>query len=75
MDHISVRLGESVKAAMDEKGVSKRRMAADTGIPFATLDRKLKGLGRSSFTFPELFVIAARLERRVSDIIPEELLA
>lgn len=74
MDHISAELAKAVQAAMDGKGVSKRQMAADTGIPFTTLDRKLRGLGNSDFTFPELHLIADRLECRVSDIIPEGLL-
>lgn len=74
MDHISAELGRAVQAAMDNRGISKRQLAADTGIPFATLDRKLKGLGKSDFTFPELHRIAARLACRVSDIIPEGLL-
>ena len=59
---------------MDSKGISKRQMAADTGIAYATLDRKLRGLGKSDFTFPELHLIADRLECRVSEIIPEGLL-
>ena len=59
---------------MDNKGISKRKLANVTGIPFATLDRKLRGVGKSAFTFPELSAIAEHLDCSVSDLIPEELL-
>lgn len=74
MDHISALLGHTVQAAMDDKGISKRKLASDTGIPFVTLDRKLRGLGKSPFTFPELRAIADQLDCPVSALIPEELL-
>lgn len=59
---------------MDDKGISNRQLAHTTGIPFTTLNRKLRGLGKSSFTFPELCAIADHLDCSVSALIPEELL-
>lgn len=64
-----------MQAAMDDKGISIRQMAKDTGIAFTTLDRKLKGKGKSTFDFVELIAVAEQLDCSVSTLVPAELLA
>lgn len=67
-------LGQQVQAVMDAKGVSMRQLATGTGIPNVTLNRKLRGLGKTPLNFPELCLIAEYLGCRVAALIPEELL-
>jgi transcriptional regulator with XRE-family HTH domain len=57
-----------VLAAMGEAEMSKSRLAEATGIPYSTLNRKL--MGRSEFTFEELFMIAQATDTRPSAFVP-----
>ncbi|MDI6024501.1 helix-turn-helix transcriptional regulator [Leucobacter sp. UT-8R-CII-1-4] len=48
-----------VQAAIEDAGRSKRSLSDETGIPYPTLNRKLKA--QTEFSFTELFAIAEAL--------------
>ncbi|MGW5316752.1 helix-turn-helix domain-containing protein [Nocardia thailandica] len=73
MDHIPAALGQSVREAVTDAGLSIRKVAEETGIAFATLQRKLKGHTRSTFDVVELHQIATLLDRPTASLLPEEL--
>jgi transcriptional regulator with XRE-family HTH domain len=58
-----------VSMAILQSEVSKSRIADLTGIPYSTLNRKLKG-SSADFTFPELFAIARVVGVQPSAFIP-----
>lgn len=47
---------QTVAQAVLNSGMSKNRVATETGIPYRTLDRKLRGA--SDFTWRDLLAIA-----------------
>lgn len=49
----------AVRDAISESGRTKLALSDDTGIPYATLNRKLAG--KSDFTFRELLTLADAL--------------
>ncbi|WP_119698641.1 helix-turn-helix domain-containing protein [Microbacterium halotolerans] len=61
----------AVEAAIERSGRSRRAISNETGIPYATLNRKLAG--RSEFTFSELFLISEVLGVRPSRFVPPRL--
>lgn len=61
-----------IRHILEDKGVSKNSLADQTNIPYKTLCRRLEGDGL--LTLIELRKIAAALEVRPSDILPEDLL-
>ena len=65
------RLEAVVAARMDELGLSIRKAAEMTGIPHATLSRRLKERGEPSFTVGELMRLADLFGITVSDIMTE----
>ncbi|MFE3060648.1 helix-turn-helix domain-containing protein [Nocardia sp. NPDC059239] len=73
MDHVNEVLGQAVEDALTESGLSIREAAKQTGIPFATLHRKMCGKGK--FTVIELLSLANATDRTLRSLIPEELLA
>ncbi|MFI6368894.1 hypothetical protein ACIBG0_39985 [Nocardia sp. NPDC050630] len=75
MDHTSEMLGRVVEQALIDADVSIRKASAETGIAFTTLQRKLRGQGKTSFDVLELLALARLLQRPLSSLIPQELLA
>ncbi|MGI5223242.1 helix-turn-helix domain-containing protein [Nocardia sp. CA-290969] len=73
MDQTSVAVGESVGRALDAADLSLRKAAAQTGIPYTTLHRKIKGHGKTGFTINELLNIAEALDMSLSQLLPEEI--
>ncbi|MGO1410388.1 MAG: helix-turn-helix domain-containing protein [Microbacterium sp.] len=59
---------KAVETAIARSGQSRRAISKETGIPYATLNRKLAG--RSEFTFSELFLISDVLGVRPSQFVP-----
>lgn len=57
-----------MSAAILHFGKTITETAEATGIPYSTLNRKLKG--HSDFTFVELYMLAKTLQMKVSDIVP-----
>lgn len=70
MDNASLdhRVAELVDAAITESGKSRNAVAKETGVPYATLDRKLKGI--ASFNVSELSRIAQATGRTTGSFIP-----
>lgn len=68
MADIRTEVTTRVLAAMGSAELSKLKLAETTGIPYSTLNRKL--MGRSEFSFEELFLIAEATHRRPSDFVP-----
>lgn len=62
------QVGQNVRAAFDEAGLSVNGASRESGIPYTSLDRKLKGL--SSFTVAELRRLGAITGRRLGDFLP-----
>lgn len=54
-------VAEVVRSAMKDAGISQRELADRTGLPLATLLRRLSGQARS-FTVGELFAIAEAVD-------------
>ena len=57
-----------IQARMARARVTRRELAARTGIPFATLDRKLDAA--HELTFAELHLISASLGTNPSAFLP-----
>jgi molybdenum-dependent DNA-binding transcriptional regulator ModE len=72
MDHAEYdrATGQIAKAAIIEAFGSVQGGAKASGIPYASLDRKLKGI--TSFTTRELRLLAGVTKRRVRDLLPRE---
>ncbi|MEQ6899240.1 helix-turn-helix domain-containing protein [Microbacterium sp. KR10-403] len=72
MDHAEYdrTVGTNVHEAILESGLSVRGAADRSGIPYTTLDRKLKGL--SSFTVADLRRIGQITRRRADSFMPRE---
>ncbi|MDR6691377.1 putative transcriptional regulator [Microbacterium sp. 1154] len=62
------RVAELVAAAIDETGPSRNAVAKEAGVPYATLDRKLKGI--APFNVSELNRLAQATGRDAGDFIP-----
>ena len=69
MEHLDTRVAESLKAMLDEAGITVRVAAARTGIPLTTLHRKIVGPRRTSLTVTELADLAALLGVDASKIV------
>ena len=71
MSNLSVaeQVAEKVSLAIFNAGKNKSQIAKDTGIPYATLHRKLKG--RGELTFSELMLISTAIGVRPSQFMPE----
>lgn len=67
-DDYDRQVGENVRAALQQAGFSVNGAAGESGIAYATLDRKLKGI--TSFTVSELNRLAAITSREESDFLP-----
>lgn len=68
-DEYDRQVGENVRAAFKQAGLSVNRAASESGIAYATLDRKLKGI--TSFTVSELSRLADITSRLESDFLPK----
>lgn len=66
-DNTSTRISRVVTQMLEQAGVSQKAAAEATGIPRATLIRRLSG--HSPFQTTELEAVAALLGVNVSDIV------
>ncbi|MCS0500609.1 helix-turn-helix domain-containing protein [Protaetiibacter mangrovi] len=64
----AAEIARRIEARMARARVSRRDLASRTGIPFATLDRKLDAV--QELTFAELHAISACLGTNPSAFIP-----
>ena len=64
-------VSDAITHAMNDLGISKTTLAKKAGIPYATLDRKLKCVG--DFGIGELFRIAKALRVPTADLLPADL--
>lgn len=69
-DEYDRKVGENVRDAIEAKGLSVNGAAKESGIAYATLDRKLKGL--SSFNTRELRALSRITGRKVRTFLPAE---
>lgn len=56
---VAEQCAAAVQSAISASGKTKLSISEHTGIPYATLNRKLAG--KSEFTFAELFLLAEDL--------------
>ncbi len=72
MDNASFdhRVAELVDAAIDESGKSRNAVAKDAGVPYATLDRKLRGI--APFNVSELNRLARATGKTPGSFLPDE---
>lgn len=68
-DDYESTVAANVRQAITDTFGSVNSAARETGIAYATLDRKLRGL--SSFNLGELRRIATATDRRVVDLLPK----
>lgn len=61
-------LADKIAAEMTRKGMSQTRLAAQSGIPYSTLNRKLGGFG--SFNMIEVYRIAKALGVEPVSLLP-----
>lgn len=61
----------AVQEAIGQAGRTRRSISEETGIPYASLNRKLAG--KTGFTFSELFLIAEATGVRPSRFAPPRL--
>lgn len=66
--HLARRVHETIT----RHNISRNEMSKQSGIPYATLTRKLQG--HSDFTVKELGKIAKVLGLTIGDLIPSEIL-
>ena len=65
----AVEIARRIEARMERARLTRRELASRTGIPFATLDRKLDAA--QELTFAELHAISACLGTNPSAFIPD----
>lgn len=58
-NQVAVDSARLVQVAIGDSGRSKRSVSDETGIPYPTLNRKLKA--QTEFSFSELFLLAEAL--------------
>ncbi len=68
MDHLDVMVAERVQHVLAKRGVGLNDLVKHTGMPAATLQRRLAA--RGSFTLCELARIAAFVGCRTAELIP-----
>jgi transcriptional regulator with XRE-family HTH domain len=66
-EELSIAVAEQVRRLLDERGISGRQLAAQTGIPQRTIANKLSG--RNPFDLDDLAKIAAVLEVDVTELL------
>lgn len=69
---VSPNLSEQVNQTITQRGMNRSQISEASGIPRATLIRKLQG--HSDFTVRELGSIAKALGLTIADLIPAEIL-
>ena len=67
--HVNERIAAAASAALRSKGISQRDAAARTGIPLATLSRRLTG--QSPFIVTELELIASLVDLTLSQLLAQ----
>lgn len=67
MDSLSLRTAQVVSTAIDAAGLTQLGVSETTGIPRATLIRRLRG--QSPFTLTELAAVAEVLDTTVGDLL------
>lgn len=65
---IAAATAATVKAELGEQGITLAQAARDTGIPFSTLHRRLRGTP-PGFSVTELSSLASLLGMDVSDLL------
>jgi transcriptional regulator with XRE-family HTH domain len=66
-EELSNAVAEQIRRLLEERGVSGRQLATQTGIPQRTVANKLSG--KSPFDLDDLAKIAAMLEVDVTDLL------
>lgn len=69
-DVYAQRIAEKVTAAIQAAGLSQREVAAETGIPLVTLNRRLNG--HAPFTVAELYCVAVALRVSAASLYPDD---
>jgi hypothetical protein len=67
--HLTGTIAENVRQAISAAGKNTNRVALSTGIPLATLQRRLKGIETQSFKVNELELIANDLGISITTLI------
>ena len=60
--------GDRIAAAFVRSGMSKQKLADETGIPYATLSRRFK---RGGWTLSEAFAIAAAFQISIVELLDD----
>jgi transcriptional regulator with XRE-family HTH domain len=66
-EELSSAVAEQIRRLLEERGISGRQLAAQTGIPQRTIANKLSG--KSPFDLDDLAKIADMLQVGVTDLL------
>ncbi|MCH9274967.1 helix-turn-helix domain-containing protein [Bifidobacterium amazonense] len=69
MSNVDIEIGHEVDRKIRTKGITKRAISDKTGMPYSTLNSKLKGY--RSFNINEILAIAEVLEEPPAALLPE----
>ncbi|WP_156759525.1 helix-turn-helix domain-containing protein [Microbacterium karelineae] len=61
---------QRISAAFTRSGLSKKKLSEDSGIPYATLDRRFRNGG--GYTLREVYALAAALDVPTSQFIVDD---
>lgn len=64
---VAETVARTVRDAIEATGRSVHGLAVETGIPYTTLDRKLR---RGTFTVEELYLLGIALDREPASFFP-----
>lgn len=65
---LAQQVAAEIRSAMESRNVSQREVAARTGVPLVTLNRRLTGQGKP-FDLAELAMTAEALDMSVVDLV------
>lgn len=71
MSNINVQVGKQVDKKIEATGITKRAVSEKSGMPYSSLNSKLKGF--RSFNIDEILAIAEAIGEPPSELLPEEL--
>lgn len=72
MSNVNARVGHIIAEVIHEKGMTKRAVSEKSGMPYSTLNSKIKGY--RSIDLEDLLVIAEATREPLRRFIPPELL-
>lgn len=67
INHLAEATAENIRTHLREASMTQKHLSWETGIPYVTLNRKLRG--KQDFSLSEVYMIAKALKIEVSALI------